>query len=401
VDYSFFRDTPDNDGRKQLANYLIDNRERLDTDIVVITGDLTDSGDNKDYSLAKKEFIDKLMSANPPFQVYTVPGNHDYCFEGLLLFEDLFSVVLALEGAANNAIKEANLFDPSGVTGAVTAKAISMDFLNSYVKTAMKQFLVKAIPDIGIPDDYINGILNLFDLNVNVEVLYVPCPHLETKVSIKLSDEVDKENNNERRRRFNKSILQQDLCTYPRIVPLSGNWLVLLDSMQDKLDNPDINPLKRLAQGRIGKQQLNILKEKVTEFQIERKKGKRLVVCLHHSPFSSDSKGELEDGPDFLNVIAKDAVTGERQVDCLLFGHTTPRDTFSQPRITPTSVEYDFLDKELFETYENNYAPFVNCENLEHAKNNMYPITLLDLGCWQRIVFWMDGSPPQCSWGKL
>ena len=407
VGYSFFRDTPDNEGRKQLVKYLIDNREKFDTDIVVITGDLTDSGDVADYSLAMNEFIGKLMSAYPPYQVYTVPGNHDYCFEGLLLFEDLFRVVFALQYSEDVRKTLLKSIDATGVTGLVSDLVISAasDALATVVKMTIKKFLDKALIGLDIPDDYINGIADLFTLNVDVTWCWgnpldlVPA-HFETTLSIKLTDEVDKAENKERRRRFNKSISQQDSCTYPRIVDLDGNWLILLDSMQDKLDNPDINPFKRLAQGRIGQQQLNLLKENVSKYQLERKKGKRLVVCLHHSPFPSDSKGELEDGPDFLNVIAKDASTGERQIDCLLFGHTTPPDAFNQPRNDPSSAIYDALDKEIFDTYEKDYAPLVNCENLEHAKNRKYPVTLLDLGCWQRIVFWMDGSPPQCSWGK-
>jgi len=68
-----------------IANYLINNKSQLQSSIVVITGDLTDSGDDGDYLYYAKPFIDKLTANG--FQVYSIPGNHDYCIEGNLSFE--------------------------------------------------------------------------------------------------------------------------------------------------------------------------------------------------------------------------------------------------------------------------------------------------------------------------
>jgi len=59
-----------------LSNYLINNKSHLRASKVVITGDLTDSGDKRDYLIAKA-FVDKLK--NNGFEVYSIPGNHDYC----------------------------------------------------------------------------------------------------------------------------------------------------------------------------------------------------------------------------------------------------------------------------------------------------------------------------------
>ena len=65
-----------------LSNYLINNKAQLKASKVVITGDLTDSGDDGDYKIAKA-FIDKLRSNG--FEVYAIPGNHDYSKEGNLI----------------------------------------------------------------------------------------------------------------------------------------------------------------------------------------------------------------------------------------------------------------------------------------------------------------------------
>jgi len=66
---------------KNLALYLQNHISQLGTNIIVITGDLTDSGDPGDYEIAR-DFIQKLK--NSGFFVYAIPGNHDYCKEGLL-----------------------------------------------------------------------------------------------------------------------------------------------------------------------------------------------------------------------------------------------------------------------------------------------------------------------------
>jgi 3',5'-cyclic AMP phosphodiesterase CpdA len=63
-----------------LSNYLISQRTQLDSNIVIITGDLTDNSDDDDFSIARA-FIKTLKN---DFQVYSIPGNHDYCTWGSL-----------------------------------------------------------------------------------------------------------------------------------------------------------------------------------------------------------------------------------------------------------------------------------------------------------------------------
>lgn len=69
-----------------LANYLFNNEALINSNIVVITGDLTDSGDVGDYKIAK-EFIEKLGRYG--FKAYSVPGNHDCSKEGNLMLGQL------------------------------------------------------------------------------------------------------------------------------------------------------------------------------------------------------------------------------------------------------------------------------------------------------------------------
>lgn len=82
VDVGTIIDSQDSQGKSNLiANYLINNASQLGTKTLIITGDLTDSGDGGDYKIAKA-FIQKLTDHG--FVVYANPGNHDYCKEGLL-----------------------------------------------------------------------------------------------------------------------------------------------------------------------------------------------------------------------------------------------------------------------------------------------------------------------------
>jgi predicted MPP superfamily phosphohydrolase len=65
------------------SRYITTNRQTFCTNVVVITGDLTDSGDEEDYTDPQRgvlQFIDRLRQTG--FQVFSVPGNHDYCKEG-------------------------------------------------------------------------------------------------------------------------------------------------------------------------------------------------------------------------------------------------------------------------------------------------------------------------------
>ncbi|HEY4028804.1 MAG TPA: metallophosphoesterase [Caulobacteraceae bacterium] len=74
-----------NSGAKldRLATYITANRQTLGADTIVISGDLTDSGDEEDYSDPHNgvlQFIARMRNAG--FTVFAVPGNHDYCKEG-------------------------------------------------------------------------------------------------------------------------------------------------------------------------------------------------------------------------------------------------------------------------------------------------------------------------------
>jgi len=67
-----------------LSKYLIDRKPSLGSSAIVITGDLTDSGDEEDYRIASG-FVAALQGQG--FSVFPIPGNHDYCKEGTLWFE--------------------------------------------------------------------------------------------------------------------------------------------------------------------------------------------------------------------------------------------------------------------------------------------------------------------------
>ena len=65
-----------------LSGFLIDNKDRLRANTVVITGDITDSGDVSDYQVAR-DFVETLKGAG--YRVCCVPGNHDCSKEGTLV----------------------------------------------------------------------------------------------------------------------------------------------------------------------------------------------------------------------------------------------------------------------------------------------------------------------------
>lgn len=283
--------TDDQDSKRKaetLVTYLTKNRLQLGTKTLVITGDLTDSGQDGDLNIAV-DFIETLSKEG--FEVYSIPGNHDYTFEGLLYFAD----------------------------------------------EAKRQ-------------SFINRITGYDD--------------------------------------------------YPHVVDLGNSWLVLLDSMKAEMDennygldwSPRIPPVDRYgphpppylkdgdqrAQGKLGDQQLSDLSTKLSGLQAGRAGGKKVVVCLHHSPLHSpqnDADGCLDDAESFLRKV-KD------QIDCLLFGHTTARPEILQETIPG-----------LYE--QNTYGiPIINCENLEHMNPKIGQITVVDME-WERSeVYWTDTNDP-------
>jgi hypothetical protein len=120
-----------------------------------------------------------------------------------------------------------------------------------------------------------------------------------------------------------------------------------------------------------------------TTARVSNAEGKKIIVCLHHSPFEGKDSHYLRDSARFLRII-------QQKVDCLLFGHLTPEGVFQQPR--PTGEDGDFHEKETG-------IPLINCENLEKMnyvgdgkRHLSYPVTVLDLETDSRLVFQTDGS---------
>jgi predicted MPP superfamily phosphohydrolase len=237
-----------------LSDYIIKNQAQLGTNIIVITGDLTDSGEQGDYQIARS-FIQKLKDNG--FEVYCVPGNHDYSFEG-------------------------NLFVPQAELPQTHTRKVNY-----------RQYI--------------------------------------------------------------------DSNEYPQFIELNNCCLILLDSLKGEVDdrgnslNIDLN-----AQGKLGDKQLADIKVQLADLQKARQTGKKVVVCLHHSPFKvnksnlspdlvmdEDSLSGLDDAEEFMAII-------NNNIDCLLFGHTSP----------PGELQ---LGCEEFRKQEQRYAvPIINCENLEH-----------------------------------
>lgn len=400
--FGIYRDNPDNEGRQKIADFLIDNRNKFGTDIIIITGDLTDSGDDADYPIAR-DFIKKLETSEAKFRVYAVPGNHDYCWEGNLFFEDLFKAIKELETSMDVGNIVANILS-GGVVGAVewiVAKTQLIDKTTSLIKDTIVALLHLYLPMVELPKEYVDEISALFTVTVEGEPW-------NPKIRIKAIDEIDKADNNERRQRFIRYITPGDSSKYPRYVDFDNGRLILLDSMQERLDKLDGEPGGQTAQGRLGRSQLDKFEQLVSKYQQDRRNGKKLIVCLHHSPFhvkrnnkpndnfQGDDSKCLEDFDKFFDKFY--TIESGSKIDCLLFGHTTPEGVFQQPRESDT-ITTDRTDN--FKFYESKYAPMINCENLEQVhKPDSYPITVLDLGCYQRLVFHTNGAPPTRSWGN-
>lgn len=270
----------------EISDYLINNKAQFGTNIIVMTGDLTDSGDESDYSDSKRgvlQFIQKVTSAG--YTIFSVPGNHDYCFEG-----NQFSTTDELD--------------------------------------RRNRFIIHITPQYAEAPKY---------------------PHIED-----ITDTNGK--------------------------PIGR--IILLDSMQEELDGSTGNSL---AQGTLGDKQLygdgslKGLSDLVSEYQNDRMNGKKLIVALHHSPFSDSANGCLADRGKFRDIIF-DKDKGISYIDCLLFGHTTPDGVYQQ----------DFPDEE---QQLNMPEDSINCENLEKMISS-YPITLLDLTRHKKMIFMTD----QSSW---
>lgn len=246
--------------------------EFFGTPIVVVTGDLTDSGDDEDYPVAQA-FVERL--ARRGFDVQVVPGNHDYCKEGnLVVAEVLARVTPPLPPSID-------LSDLASLPGAGAIREATAAAIRALVPDA----------DLGALLDYL----------VDQVLAWPP-----------VTDTAD---NRTRRQRFIDRITHDG--HYPRIRQCGNGWLILLDSMQGQLDGPG----DFLAQGRLGAAQLALLDANLEMLRAERHAGRPVVVCLHHSPLSRDgietSNNRLADREAFLHIV-------DGRIDALLFGHVGP-----------------------------------------------------------------------------
>ncbi|HEX9061368.1 MAG TPA: metallophosphoesterase, partial [Clostridia bacterium] len=311
-----------------LINHILQNRNYLGTNIVVITGDITDSGDSKDYDIAV-DFINRLSNAG--ISVSVVPGNHDYCKEGNIVAAPLSKAALKVLFCpkcpyAPNPPNLANIINPLGTC----------------LDSPMGHFA---------PDG-------------------AECP-IDEYIT-------DTSSNTKRRERFISRITHYS--EYPHVIDYGDSIVILMDSMQGILDEKNSFTF---AQGRLGQNQLARLRQILEMLQKERAKGKKIVVCLHHSPLktiSDDSKGGLDDAASFFNIVAN-------KIDCILFGHTTK----------------DGNDQEWFGDIENRYGiTLINSENLEHMVRSGYSISVVDLEKKRTEVLSTDLSHfPKVRYGNL
>jgi len=75
-----YQDTPAKCG--ELVTFLINSKEILRTNRMVITGDLVDSAERYDFNSYARQYLLDPLTANG-FDVTVVPGNHDYFVDGV------------------------------------------------------------------------------------------------------------------------------------------------------------------------------------------------------------------------------------------------------------------------------------------------------------------------------
>lgn len=255
---------------QDIADFIILNSVNLPSKTIVVTGDITDSGDEDDYPIATA-FMDKLRDAG--FSIYVVPGNHDYCKEGIFCLANVFAKLSVV---------------PAPILDRLLWLINHGDPLQAARKLITK--LLKKLFPAGYPSIIIDMVLGNYD-----------------RFFINLSS------NDERRKRFFTNVT--GYTDYPHVVSLPDAELVLLDSMQGMLEPYRYNDIL-LAQGCLGVQQLCILETTLTKLQAARAT-RPIVVALHHTPFIGskfENLFELLDAEQFLNIIRD-------RIDCLLYGH--------------------------------------------------------------------------------
>jgi 3',5'-cyclic AMP phosphodiesterase CpdA/5-hydroxyisourate hydrolase-like protein (transthyretin family) len=258
----------------------------------------------------------------------------------------------------------------------------------------------------------------------------------------------------ENRTRFHKLHgTSGDKANYPWVQQIVSDKLILLDSLKAELDEnnyggrcvhpfnlgdydmpldashieacmvpnpsagllPGVVTIKlgdQLAEGILGSGQLEALSGYLDSYQSDRANGSKVIVCLHHNPFSEGSSnflgasGLLDDRQNFLDII-------NGKVDVLLFGHSTPDDNSnywqdgSTPAPDPAPASNDvpatYNDKSPSPTdWEKlNNIPIVSCLNMQHAgplgyfpSKPDYPIVVIDTDKNQIEMWHTDGSGP-------
>jgi hypothetical protein len=264
---------PDSDRLTTIGDFLINNKETLNASIVLISGDLTDGGDSSDYDLVAP-FINKLL--NNGFNVYSIPGNHDYAAHGTLAWAD--------ERKRDN-----------------------------FATLVPRAYAKDAYPvEVDIP----NGKLILLD-SMQAELL---------------------EDN----------------------YGMEWKWWGIIPYYWFKDGDQQ-------AQGKLGTDQLNKLSGILEGCQNARKNGYKVIVSLHHNPFSQSGSGMLHDSDDFLSRIAGKI---DGKIDCLLCGHqgdpwqhlSDYEDTFVSP--LPSKKQYT-LDLQIANKVNLQHVKDQNIENVE------------------------------------
>lgn len=263
-------DTQDSPDKSRMVGDFLCAAERgpefFDTRVVVITGDLTDSGDEDDYPVALA-FIDRLTQRG--FDVHVTPGNHDYCKEGNLIVAEVLSRITPPL--------------PPGV-GLSDMHLLPDDVIDT-IRESTKTLINELVPgDLG----------ELLDFLVD-QLLTWPA----------VTDTVG---NAARRQRFIDKVTHDG--QYPRVKNCGNGWLILLDSMQGQFEGT----YDLLAQGKLGAGQISLLAAELHALHADRMNGKPVVVCLHHSPYLDTWTNQLDDRDLFLSTI-------KGRLNCLLFGH--------------------------------------------------------------------------------
>ena len=322
-----------------LATWIVANHASLDANVVVLTGDLTDSGDEEDYAIAL-EFLRTLRAAG--ITVFVTPGNHDYCKEGNLLFADLCRWLRVPLDQVRVPVPRPPLMIPWPTPILEAPPWIRDPVLGTVVAP-----LVKAAAEALLPRSY-QAPAGLADYIAKEIVAFMK----------------NCDSNATRRERFIGKVT--GYTTYPHVVSLPGATLVLLDSMQGQLDEP--SPVWRFAEGNLGNPQRQALDAILATLQPDR--GRRpVVVALHHSPFFDAATGKLVDAAALLEIL-------RGRVDGLLFGHTGPAQTSYADEARRYGIRV------------------ANSENLEKMSEG-YPVSVLRLAtCELDLYNTAPAAPP-------